>query len=209
MDLSAAQEKEYATFGFARSSLLSFSPDDFSPASKDVIRGLLAKPDAKNWVALVAGVAGLTDQMPRLRQIADVQQGWGRNLSWAAHLALARLGSKSDIDYCVETVESKELNQRIAGLDQLSYIRQPEVVPILVKYLNDDTPIGAGPSTPVGTYALHALCGMDIAGFPIAYGSTGLYSASELKQARIWLRGHKVTSIPLVTTDHYPDVPVQ
>jgi len=68
------------------------------------------------------------------------RQYWQSSLMWSALRARARMGIREDIQRCIELVESHpDEDYRVAWLlDQLSYVRRPEVVSYLQTYLNSD-----------------------------------------------------------------------
>ncbi len=68
------------------------------------------------------------------------KQYWQDTLMWQALRARARMGVKKDILRCIELVElHPDEDYRVAFLlGQLAYVRQPEIVNYLQKYLNSD-----------------------------------------------------------------------
>jgi len=122
--------------------LVSFSRAAFTDESKKAVERLMARPEPWPEVVLLAGVINLQAAKPQLEkwsQGEDNKIGWFGRRTWAAHLALARMGVETEIDYCIKRVESEKDSVMRATrlLRDLAYIRQPQTVAVLVNYLID------------------------------------------------------------------------
>ena len=182
--------------------LMSFESGAFSSKAKASLRSMLSTERPRREAALLAGVAGLDDQKPRLRgllideQKYDSSGRWYGSVGWCARLALARMGSKQDVARCIELVESEDSDvERVTRLlHHLAYIRQPEVIPVLQRYLESDERLPPVKETAPGTrfaqYSLGILIQI-VAGFPVVHKWPGSYSESELATAQKWMREQK------------------
>ncbi len=182
--------------------LLIFTEVDFSEKAKVQIREHLARERPSRGMVLVCGLANMKDQIPRLRELAadrtQYELGNGdtkiRTVGWKARLALARMGSQEDIQYCIKRAE-KCLDLTTFGksaLEDIAYIRQPEAVKYLQKFLEGtESPpdifleVGIQP----GTFAKNALKNLTkmIDDFPVEEKVTK-HSDAELETARQWMR---------------------
>jgi len=121
---------------------------DFSPAAKDVIRREMAG-DGLRPIDL-CGVAQLRDQLPRLGDLLidetqptdpgrPIAYRWATE-GWRARLARARMGVQEDVQRCIALVDSEpDEKLRVKHLlADVAYIRQPEAIRYLQKYLDSD-----------------------------------------------------------------------
>ncbi len=137
--------------------------------------------DLRENIILLAGVADVRTAAPRLRQLAN-------GGSWPAQLALARLGDPLTIHYVIDRLEGvKDEVKRVRRLDKdLAFIRQPEAVEIILKYLFSDKSTPASPpdvgSVRYSYYAAEAL-GEIIEGFPTGIANT----EAGIARARQWV----------------------
>ncbi len=144
-------------------SLTGFSRADFTGQMRQEIYQLLQKSPSGN-LALLAGVADVRAAAPQLRKLAD-------SGNWNAQLALARMGDPMAIQYVIAKVEGVE--NRPGRLDKplhyLAFIRQPQAVEVLLKYLFSDERTAPSPpdvgSSPHASFAFDELKGI-IEGFP-------------------------------------------
>jgi hypothetical protein len=172
----------------------------FDDATKELIREAFFEKDPSSERILLVGVAGLKDMIPHLQEI--VQQDpeyvnaernwWFGTQQWCARCALARLGDKGSIEHCISMVESHEdADFRIMNLlKHLAYIRQPECMKILKKYLDSDeiSPF-AGKDVIRVKYALLVipLLAPAMDGFPVEDKLSGIYDDEDLQKARSYM----------------------
>jgi len=201
--LIASNDTEQLVWQQASMRLLSFNAEDFSGAAKSLVRERISEytPKRKREMVLVAGVANIQGEMNRLREMLIDESGyekgphsgrWYGTVGWAARLALSRMGSGEDVAYAISMVEA-ELDPVIRVtrlLNDLAYIRQPQVVEILKRYLEIDERLPMIKATVPGTrycqYALNLLAQI-IEGFPVRSVGPGGYSQSEINFAREWM----------------------
>jgi hypothetical protein len=179
--------------------LFSFRSKDFSDASKSLIHKMLMAKKPKPDVILLCGVADMKSELPRLKEFLIDESDYkgpmrdiGRN--WAARRARARMGVKEDIKRCIEFVEAYPDEERRVTflLKDISYVRQPDVVEYLRKYLDSDKEILVGGC--VGTisyagYAARALAKM-LPGFPGSDDQVA-YSKEKIVHFREWMSKQK------------------
>ncbi|MHC4154350.1 MAG: hypothetical protein ACYST6_05445 [Planctomycetota bacterium] len=222
--------------GYLAHWLLRFASTDFSEASRQAVRDVLVRAMAESRaepredIILLAGVADLKSELPRLKQFIDEHEGrlkqqheqnlaewaqtvekmperrqarfadsllkqyWQNSLVWAALRARARMGVEEDIARCIALVESHaDEDYRVAWLlKEVSYVRRPEVVDYLHKYLKSEkVRESKGRDTVVGTYAQHAAKGLAqmLRGFPGRKDIGGDKETIELR--RKWMREQK------------------
>lgn len=193
--------------------LLTFHADDFNEDSKQIIRQALKKDKVNRWHVLICGVARMEDQLPILEKLlidemkhqAKVEKReagitWYYTAGWAARLARARMGVKSDIERCLQLVETvQDLHRRVTTLlHNVGYIRQPEAIEFLKGYLESDKRLPSVtppvPGTLVASYVMNILidCLRD---FPIERKPWGAYSLKQIEEARQWMRQQKKWNI--------------
>jgi hypothetical protein len=85
-------------------------------------------------LVLLVGYLDIEKSIPKLKSLILPNSNYQRK--WEAHLALARLGQKESIDYCIE--ETKKSQFEFSKLEEISYIRQPEIIELFNKYLFSD-----------------------------------------------------------------------
>lgn len=99
---------------------------DFTDEMKQWIHGLVQQKNRYPADLLLAGIADVQSARPRLNELAPQQ--------WAACLALARMGDKQQIDYCIAKFKAEgNTVRRIWLLGNIAYIRQPEAIAVLVQ----------------------------------------------------------------------------
>lgn len=179
--------------------LLSFRAADYSERAKKVLEGKVkASPDY--MTVLLVGAADLNSALPVLRRIVDEvnepmepfridNRKRSHSLAFAALMARARMGVKEDIQRCIELVESHpdEGFRVIVLLKRISYIRQPEVVQYLKKYLFMDK-IELGAETQLRmTYAQRAARALArmLRGFPDK--RDGVAGPKTMERCRKWM----------------------
>ncbi len=174
----------------AAEELQMFSREDFTPQMKAVIARIVNKEPPDEDAILLAGVADVRSVMPRLRRIAS---GNNSERAWVAVKALARLGDRQAIGQVIAKVEGEpSIDKRVHSLlGNLTYIRQPQAVEVLVKYLFSDEISQRARGEVWQAHAPRALGHLveSIEGLPIEYqGPNAIhYSDAEVAQARAWI----------------------
>jgi hypothetical protein len=193
--------------------LLTFTAKDFNEHSKQLIREALKKEKVNRWHVLLCGVADMKEQLPFLGKLlidelnhqAKEQRGeegfdWYYTTGWAARLARARMGVQSDIKKCLELEETVEdLDRRVRRLlPDVGYIRQPQAIQYLQRYLESDKRLLPVKPTVQGELyanrAMRILVG-SLRNFPIAKKETHSYTLEEIETARKWMREQKPWNI--------------
>ena len=173
--------------------LLTFTKADFNDDAKGLIRTALAKDNPSRNVIRICGVADMKDEIPRLQNIIDRTSNY--NLFWTAHLAKARMGVKEDINEYINYVESiTDQNERVKRrLPNVGYIRQPEAIEYLKKYLESDGRLPPVDNRPGPTYAsrvVHILA-ESLENFPIKQKDARNYTDEEIELCRKWMSEQK------------------
>lgn len=188
--------------------LKEFTCEDFSETAKDQLRLLLTDEYLKYNFILLAGVADLQDQEQRLEQIIDEYESnnrersmmWHGRKSWAAKLALARMGNEQYMQEWIKGVEAEPLAGRRVTvlLKHLAYMRQEPAIVVLQKYLDSDKKLppachGIGGQS----YARRALQLLTpiLNDFPVKVDRFGLYKSTDITTARQWMKTQKTFSI--------------
>jgi len=186
--------------------LLAFTAEAFTEDTKTWLRALVASDKPERGMILVAGVADLRDQAPKLRALlADETRlhpetpgarGWYGSIPWTARMALGRMGSRDDIERCIELVESEPDPVLRVGrlLQHLAFIRQPRAIALLQAYLESDKglPPEQGEGAPLyAQYALNLLA-LTLDNFPVRYKrSPAMYPQEDIELARTWMRAQQ------------------
>lgn len=130
---AAKSDPEPSVAGYAAAMPYTFPPyflrADFTDEMRQDILQLLQQENYRREFILLAGVADVQAAKGRFQELA--KPGVGGD-SWAAHLALARMGVKDSIEHVVKEFESfnvtDEQNRTIKGtrlLQDLAYTRRP------------------------------------------------------------------------------------
>jgi hypothetical protein len=176
--------------------LLGFSTSDFNEDSKKIIDEEFSKKNTKEIIML----AGLADadaayegiQRLASRPLVEPESGryYGGNV-WAAMLVTARKGNKTNIERVLKAVDNeKDPVARVTILfKELNYVRQPEVVDYLGKYLDSKERLESvrpgGLGALYAQYAAVSLAHM-LRGWPVSKEDLN-YTEQELDACRQWM----------------------
>ena len=134
----ACKDEDAANRSIAALYLTRYNKQDFSKDAKQQFSDLLQSEYGyyKHVVQLVAYL-DMTDEMQELQGLLSDTTHNDPMIKWKIHTALARLGSEESIDYCVQYVKSKDMNDLLVRfvLRDLAYIKQPAAVGYLVSEL--------------------------------------------------------------------------
>ncbi|MCH8120533.1 MAG: hypothetical protein IIC00_12485 [Planctomycetes bacterium] len=190
--------------------LLSFTEKDFSNNTKAVIRQTLDKDNPNHGligirgVVRICGVANIREELPHLKGLlidelayqakADKTHNkkWYLTVGWAARLARARMGIKEDIVRCIELAEAEQdSTERVLRiLPQIGYIRQPEAIKYLQKYLESKKRLPSVKATVLGElYAsrvMHILA-ESLISYPVKKKEARNYTQEEINLCRKWM----------------------
>jgi len=171
----------------AASKLLLFIPSDFNEQAREKIGEYLADKQLNRSRILLAGLASRRELIPRLREIARLEDPELRRLglAWHARLALARLGDEQAIEVCVRMVEAVPEVISLPVAD-FAYVRQSAVVKALQPLLERDD----SPGEQRIRYAPRALevLAASIEDFPVRHFPGPIYFEFEIRAARRWMR---------------------
>lgn len=188
--------------------LMDFTAKDFNDQSKALIRQALTQAnkdkiggDPSVWLC---GVANMKDQLPVLKEflIDEVAYSndpnmkhfpeWYYTTGWAARLARARIGIKEDIARCIELAEAEQdSTERVLRiLPQIGYIRQPEAIKYLQKYLESKKRLP--PINPIHPGELHAsrvmhILAKSLRNYPVKRKKARNYTQEEIDLCRKWM----------------------
>lgn len=182
--------------------LLSFTEADFSESAKQALHGLLTQRRSASIrdLALIVGVANMRSKLPLLEGLLiderEFEQGphagrWYGTDSWAARRVRARMGIEADITRCLELVEAEpdKIVRYGTLFGHLQYLRQPQVIPMLARYLNSDEPplfqSHDSQLAPASSWAAAAL-GQMLRGFPVKK-EVGNLTQEDITRCRRWM----------------------
>ncbi len=190
--------------------LLPFQAADFSEAAKEILQTELSTSPEYTTILLV-GAADIKSSLPALKAMVDevneplkpfdINSKASHSRAFVALMARARMGVKEDVKRCIEVVEAHPDEGFRVGvlLDRISYVRQPEVVEYLKKYLFMDK-IEPGPETQMRmTYAQRAMIALSkmLQDFPVGEGKDIKFDTVEEVTAyvRKWMSKQKKWNI--------------
>jgi hypothetical protein len=149
---------------------------------------------------LLAGVLGLEREFIRenfLQEGKKFKNEFGlshrNSIQFAAHLALARMGEESSIDYVLRKTRENKSNEIVSKwLEKIAYIKQPKAMDFLFEYLYSDETFPPTHEGDIGySYAARTINILKniIAGFP----ELNLYYPpdDDIGTARRWVRTHR------------------
>jgi hypothetical protein len=185
--------------------LLTFTKDDFNESSKEMLHNALAKNMPDPGVMKICGVADMKEELPRLKELITIDEiqymnddsimrkiwPWYNTRGWTARLARARMGVKEDIIKCIELAESEaDVNVRVDRiLPNIGYVRQPEAIEYLKKYLESDGYIPP-PGQSYASLTVHILS-VSLSNFPVKQSSSRNYSQEDIDLCRKWMSEQK------------------
>jgi hypothetical protein len=175
----------------------------FNTEARSRVGKLLTRKEPPREIVLLAGVIGDSAFDTRLRALASHYNEsspprYGSN-DWAAQLALARLGDAPSIEHVIKRLDAaNDENDLIRMFPDLGYIRQPEAVALLKKFLFSDArlrPTNPGmPGGRIAGYAVYELAKM-LEGFPVKIEESKGYGESEIAKARAWMNANPKPTI--------------
>lgn len=188
-------DEDASNWQWNASRLVGFNPAEFSPAAQAQVRTMLQDDNRATDAAVVAGAAGMNDLEPELSRLAALVDGHGKPTKTALYsrLALARLGNREAIEFCVTQARAKtSMVGKIRMIPMMMYIRQPEGTAFVRAVLESDERLpslrdkGRDDGTPGNRYALDAMAHL-LEGFPVpAKAGFGSYTDHDLQLARNW-----------------------
>ena len=180
-----------------------FSSEDHSEKTKQMIEADFLSGPSRPTILLV-GAAGMNSLLPQLKKLVDDvnepvrirSRSNKHKLAWAALRARARMGVKEDVQRCIELVESypREHFRVSRWWWEGSYIRQPEVVEYLQKYLFSDKSVPRDVDHVGISYSVYATSALRqmLHDYPGRHDVlTVFWTEDEVEQFRTWMKDQK------------------
>ncbi|GHT23319.1 hypothetical protein AGMMS4957_14710 [Bacteroidia bacterium] len=193
-------DADNGTIGQRANELKAFAVADFDAAARDSIAKLLKNPNYPHYanIALLAGYIGVgKEELTQHYQNPNlpVRQKW--NIA----LALARMGEKEPLDYCVSKVKKAPVNSYAVDylLPNLIYTRQKVAIDYCVELLHSDEKLCQSPNPNVSekincAYRIIELLAPAVEGFPIEvdprFGLETDDYEKTLQDVRSWFKVH-------------------
>lgn len=190
--------------------LFGFKAGDFSEQAKSHVRQSLAPRKYGTDTVLLAGIANVQDKIPFLKKeylrlpaykylTPGEQKFFFNKAQWKIRLALARMGSREELEYCVNMVASwPDLHVRVHfGLQDLAYTRQPEAIRLIQTYLESDECFPTRVDAEGMCYAMIALnlLAPILEEFPAEYSPGLFYTQEDIEAAREWMKAQTTLKI--------------
>lgn len=140
-------------------------------------------------LVLLAGFLDIEKSIPTLKNLILPNSNYQRK--WEVHLALARLGQKESIDYCIEEIKKSQFG--FSQLEEISYIRQPEIIDLFDQYLFSDYWMKMPESEKEGSETVNIILNLylkSIKKFPLNFRYGG-FTKEEIIIARKWVKENK------------------
>lgn len=178
--------------------LQDFTKGDFDQPARAALMNLPWSTEFAPAVIRLIGIAELREALPMLERaarektLADDATAYNDN-SWAALLALARMGDAAALQrVIVRVAEEKDILVRATILfPDLAYTRQPTAFEALAGYVNSNERLPQfEPTIPGQLEAAYAaaMFARHVQGFPF---STPDPTEEQVEEARTWLESHK------------------
>lgn len=174
--------------------LQTFNKNEFTEESRELIVLHLRNwrtPHRKRLIMLAGYVGAGEEWMKRQLLQSDVDP----NERWHLNLALARMSEDASVDFCVNTLQSMELSNRLVEfvLPDIIYTRQKKLLDICVDYIHNDelACFSADPdneSAQLCGYRILELLTPVILDFPLKESAIGGLDTDDYQQALIIAR---------------------
>lgn len=196
--LTTAKSKYSAVSTLSMKVLNGFPSSCFDITSIDSLSSLIKKNKTLYKDALI--LAGYTNNpvfIERIKQVFPNSRNFTKQERWATFKALARLGDKESLDYCLQRISSMPLNDQVVDVlyPDLVYIHKKETFDLIIKALsnNDKLCSSTNPNSEqniVCGYRLMELIAPFIKNFPIKILPSGDLDTKDypkaLKDVRDW-----------------------
>ncbi|GHV66733.1 hypothetical protein FACS1894199_10780 [Bacteroidia bacterium] len=198
--------------------LQAFPITDFDTESQSIIIGHLTNPHTPHYedLVLLAGYVGIgRDELNHQYFSQNESKNVSKNVStmrkWNIALALARMGDKEKLNYCLQKIKKAPMNSNIVGyaLPNLIYTRQKPALDYCVELLYSDEKLCRSPNPEISetincAYRIIEQLAQVIVGFPIQVNpSIGLETddyPKTLQFVRDWFKANPEYTIK---TDTY------
>ena len=187
----------------AINSLKKFSKNDFDSRSIQIIEQYInVNYTAYKELILLAGYVGNHKTIEKINEIFPNDRNFSKPERWATHIALARLGDDSSLQYCKSKVESSPLNDQVVDIlyKDLVYTRKKEAYDLMVKTIYSDEKLctSSNPNSDskiICGYRVLELVAPYIDNFPIKVLESGDLDTENYPKAleisREWFQNHK------------------
>jgi len=195
------KDEDSGNIGNVAEWLTSFKSSDFNEMAKDSLRAIYKRQKMfEDRILKIVAFAGLNDQIDNINNNLVNGNYASRKSSWAAHLSLARMGVKSELDYCLNLINKQPVNDDFiySLAPDLVFIRQKEAIDILVKILMDDSKLcfSSNPENPQKIscgYRVMEYLAPIIENYPIQTDYTGDLLTDDYENSlltvRVWFNG--------------------
>lgn len=208
--LEGIKDKDTGISGSNSEALQGFEKRDYTAEAKSMLAQFL-KPGTPhlNQIIRLTGFLDLKDQQQKLTEMMNGKTT--ANDKWACHLALARMGDLSSINFILDKVKSTAVDDKlIYGIvPDLIYTKQKTIFNYLVTIINLDTPTcqSANPDSNqkiLCGYRLMEYMASHIKGFPVAVDEFGDLKDSDYQKSLTIVREWFATNANYeILTDKY------
>jgi hypothetical protein len=139
--LTLSKSKDSGVSILAIKSLKSFHQTDFDKTAIDSICVLIEKyPTVYKETVELAGMLDNQLLLAKIREVFPNSRNFSKPERWASYKALARLGDKDALDFCIKKIAALPVNDEVidAIYPDLIYIHKKEAFHVLIKALNSD-----------------------------------------------------------------------
>ena len=201
--IMASKDKGAGIPGNTGKYLQQFNKDDFNSKSQDSIAAIINRGNGfLESLILISGYLQLSNLSADLHAVLS-NKNQNDKTKWAAHLALARLDDSQEINYCINLLKNRLLNDAVVYnmIPGLIYTHQKAIYDYLITILNSNEKNCLSPNPDNGQqiicgYRMMEFLAPVIVGFPLQtidgvnQIKTDNYDQA-LKTARSWFVEHK------------------
>lgn len=175
--IDAVKDRDGGNCGAALRGLTFFKPGDFNRASRDRIKKLLqVKSPHYELLIKIAGFINDPETKVILEKTLAEDSILNGKTKWALHLALARMGDKSNLAYCIGKVKSVPMSDQVVNylFPDLVYIRQKEALQYMLDAVLSDQKSCTSPNPDsdadiICAFKIIEIVGPVISNFPLPY----------------------------------------
>lgn len=194
--LSASKSKNSGISSLSLNTLKKYPSMFFDSSDLDSISSLIEKyPNVYKESVEIAGYLGDTRFLSKIHEVFPSSRSFSKPERWATYKALARLGDKEALDYCISRISSLKLSDQVvdALYPDLIYIHRKEAFDVLIKALNSDENLctSSNPNSDrkiVCGYRIMELLAPEIENFPVKILPSGDLDAKDYKKALLEVR---------------------
>jgi hypothetical protein len=178
-----------------------FEKKYFNEAFKEELKKTLHNGKLVNWHhLLLAGYLDLKEEADYIKNNFLDSERWKKNelsssyfesIEYSAHLALARMGDAESNQFIIQKIKERPSSDIVLRrLKELSYTKQQDSFDLIAEYLFDESvfPTTDGGITESYSNRVVHLFTNTLVGFPVKRRRGGLYSESQIKAAKEWVR---------------------